>query len=183
MNTIQSINDNFASNSALSLREYCSDDMWLTEALEGDPDVMRDLGGPTAHDRIEQIHRRRLASVMEKTVWYFTICPAPDGKPAGTIGIWESEWQGLPINEMGWMLLPAFQGRGLVTAAGRLILSRAKAEEKWMEIHAFPSVNNAASNAICKKLGFSLLEEVRVAYNGPPQPSNHWKIELRNSQY
>lgn len=26
--------------------------------------------------------------------------------------IWLSEWEGASINEMGWMILPAFQGHG-----------------------------------------------------------------------
>jgi RimJ/RimL family protein N-acetyltransferase len=139
---------------------------------------MRELGGPTPTEKIPQIHARRLKSVIAKTVWYLTIVPDLDGGPAGTIGIWETDWEGSKINEMGWMILPAFQGRGLATLAGRMILDRARAEQHCREINAFPSIHNGASNTICRKLGFSLLREVAVAYNGPPQPSNHWKIEL-----
>jgi RimJ/RimL family protein N-acetyltransferase len=113
----------------MELRDYCQDDIWLTEFLEGDPIVMRDLGGPTPKEKIQQIHTRRLNSVIAKTVMYFTIVPDPDGGPVGTIGIWESDWEGSKIKEMGWMLLPTFQGRGLVTAAGRMILDRARTEQ------------------------------------------------------
>jgi RimJ/RimL family protein N-acetyltransferase len=162
----------------MELRDYCNDDLWLTEALELDPNVMRDLGGPTAKEKIPQIHTRRLNSVIDKTVWYLTIVPDLDSGPVGTIGIWETDWEGSRINEMGWMILPAFQGRGLATLAGRLILDRAKAEQHCREISAFPSIDNRASNIICQKLGFSMLKEVAVAYNGPAQPSNHWKIDL-----
>ena len=162
----------------MELRDYCHDDIWLTESLECDPDVMRDLGGPTPKEKIQQIHTRRLSSVLAKTVMYFTIVPNPDGNPVGTIGIWESDWEGSKIKEMGWMILPTFQGRGLATAAGRLILDRARTEQNISEVHAFPAAGNGASNIICRKLGFSFLGEVKVAYNGPPQLSNHWKVDL-----
>jgi RimJ/RimL family protein N-acetyltransferase len=162
----------------MELRDYCHDDIWLTELLEGDPIVMRDLGGPTPEEKIQQIHTRRLNSVIARTVMYFTIVPDPDGGPVGTIGIWESDWEGSKIKEMGWMILPTFQGRGLATAAGRMILDRARTEQNFSEVNAFPAVHNGASNTICRKLGFSLIGEVKVAYNGPPQRSNHWKVDL-----
>ena len=139
---------------------------------------MRDLGGPTPKENILKIHTRRLNSVLDRTVWYFTICPEPGGAPVGTIGLWDSDFDCAKIKEMGWMVLPAFQGRGLATAAGQMTLARARTEGRAREIHAFTSALNGASNAICKKLGFILLGEVELAYNGPPQPSNHWKIDL-----
>jgi RimJ/RimL family protein N-acetyltransferase len=139
---------------------------------------MQDLGGPTPKEKIPALHTRRLNSVLSKTVWYFTIVPDSATGPVGTIGVWESDWQGAKINEMGWMILPAFQGLGLASKAGQMLLNRARSEQKFKEIHAFPSVANGASNAICRKLGFRLLGEVEVAYNGPAQPSNQWKIEV-----
>lgn len=162
----------------MQLKEYCNDDMWLVEALECDHVVMRDLGGPISRERIEEIHKRRLRGVISKAYWYFTIHPDDTSGAVGTIGIWESEWEGARINEMGWMILPAFQGRGIASQAGRIILDRALNERKYREVVAFPSVQNAASNAICRKLGFELLKEVEAAYNGPPQASNLWKVEL-----
>jgi len=166
--------------SAIEFRDYCDEDLWLTEALECDSLVMHDLGGPTARETVQQHHRRRLNSVLEKAVWYLTIRPDPDAQPVGTIGIWQADWQGAKINEMGWMLLPAFHGRGLATAAGRLLLYRARDERRYRQVHAFPSVSNGASNAICRKLGFTLLGECEIAYNGPPRPSHHWQIDLWN---
>jgi RimJ/RimL family protein N-acetyltransferase len=162
----------------MELKNYCNEDIWLTEALECDPIVMMDLGGPTAKEKIPALHARRLQSVLASESWYFTIIPKPEDGPVGTIGIWESDWEGSKIIEMGWMLLSGYHGRGLATAAGQMLLDRVRTESEFNEIHAFPALRNAASNAICRKLGFSLLKEVEIAYNGPPQPSNHWKINI-----
>lgn len=160
------------------LRPYSEHDIWLTEALECDAAVMKDLGGPTPKEKIPQIHARRLAGVEAKKFWYFVIEPNAGEKPVGTIGIWQSEWKAEKICEMGWMILPAFQGRGIATAAGRLILERARAEQKYSEIRAFPAATNGASNAICRKLGFTLHGEIQAGYNDPTKISNDWRIVL-----
>lgn len=162
----------------MRLRDYSDEDLWLTRALETDPEVMRDLGGPTPTEKVSQHHARRLKSTLAGTVWYFTIRPDESTGPVGTIGVWESDWKGAKINEMGWMILPAFQGRGLATQAGRLVLERARVERRWNTIHAFPYASNAASNAICRKLGFALVGEVEIAYNGPLHKAHDWKIDL-----
>jgi RimJ/RimL family protein N-acetyltransferase len=46
-------------------------------------------------------------------------------------------------------------------------------------VHAFPSVENAASNAICRKAGFSLLREHDFEYpKGHPMRCNDWRFDL-----
>lgn len=79
---------------------------------------------------------------------------------------------------MGWMLLPASQGRGLASEAVRQTLSRARSEGRWDVIHAFPGVTNGPSNGICRKFGFSQVEELHVEYAGRPLRVNHWVLDL-----
>jgi len=162
----------------ITLRDYAQDDFWLTEALESDPEVMKDLGGPTPKEQILQKHNKRLKGALEGKVWWFVIIPEKSARPVGTIGIWDSEINGVPAAEMGWMILPAWQGRGIATTAGRLVLERARREKRWGSVHAVPCAGNPASNAVCRKLGFSLVGEVVTGYNGPPSRHNDWVIEL-----
>jgi RimJ/RimL family protein N-acetyltransferase len=80
---------------------------------------------------------------------------------------------------MGWMVLPSFQGQGIATKAGEAVLEILRGEKRFPAVHAFPSVSNPASNAICRKLGFSLMEECQFEY--PPGHSmtvNDWRLEL-----
>lgn len=156
---------------------YGDDDLGLTEAIETDPAVMKELGGPVAREKIPAIHRRRVEAVA-KGAWWFKIVPEPAGGAAGTVGIWEHEWRGERVHEMGWMVLPAFQRRGLAGAAASLLLERARAEGRFKTIVAFPAVANAASNAICRKLGFSRLEDFDYDYQGRPLRCAHWRLAL-----
>jgi RimJ/RimL family protein N-acetyltransferase len=161
----------------VELRLYTDDDLALTEALECDPMVMRELGGPVPRSEIRAIHRRRLDSVAADP-WWFVIVPEPGGPAAGTIGIWEAEVGGARIHETGWMVLPAFQGRGIASAALGMLLERARSEPRFEEVHAFPGVANVPSNALCRKFGFSLRGEIEGGYRAAPFRCNHWALAL-----
>ena len=161
----------------MELLPYREEDQWLTEALECDPVMMKELGGPIPREAIPDLHRRRVAAAARDD-WWFTIVPDPSSGPVGTIGIWPSTWQGAPIHETGWMILPQHQGRGLASAALRLLLDRARRAGPFRQIHAFPGRTNAASNALCQKAGFRLLEECEVEFRDRTLSCNHWVLSL-----
>lgn len=50
--------------------------------------------------------------------------------------------------EIGWSVLPAFQGPGFAGLATAQAVRLAREEGKHRFLHAFPSVENAPSNAI-----------------------------------
>ena len=157
----------------MELRAYTDADLALTEALETDPEVMRELGGPIDRERIPALHRRRLPDP-----WWLTIALEPDGPPVGTIGIWETEHGGERLHETGWMVLPAYQGRGVASGALALLLERARAEPAFESVHAFPPVTNAPSNALCRKFGFALLGASDFVYAGRTLHCNHWALDV-----
>jgi len=94
--------------------------------------------------------------------------------PVGSVVLWRSEWEGSQISEAGWMILPEHQGRGHAGAAVREPLTRARAEGRWGEIHAFPSTTNVPSNANCRRAGFEPVGEADVDYGGRMLHCNHW---------
>jgi hypothetical protein len=82
------------------LRLYGDADLGLTEAMETDPVVMRELGGPVSRGEIPALHRRRLDTVA-RDPWWFVIV-TDDGQGAGEIGIWETRHEGAVLHEAGW---------------------------------------------------------------------------------
>ena len=160
----------------MELRDYADRDAALTGELECDPEVMRYLGGPIPRDRIPAIHERRLRSSADGG-WWLVIVPEPAGPPAGTIGIWKGELDGEAINEVGWMLLPRFQGRGIAGAALTLLLARARGEERFFPLHAFPGEANPASNALCRRHGFEMIGTMDGGYGGNEFTCNHWILD------
>ena len=170
----------------MELRDITMDDLWLYVEMATDPETMAELGGPLPRKGLEEKLRGIVADVRAGRTWYQTIVPdESDGVPedaqgpAGTVCIWDHEWNGETISEIGWMVRPGYQGRGLASGAVRALLDRARSEGRWGVIHAFPGVTNGPSNAICRKLGFSRLEETDIEYAGRTLRCNHWVVDLR----
>ena len=164
----------------MRLRLYADEDGWLTEALETDPEVMAHLGGAMPREQIPAIHERRAKGTAEEGGFY-VIIPDEESGAVGTVGIWTTQWDGETVHETGWMLLPAFQGRGIASRALAMVLDEAKAEGTVDAVHAWPSASNPGSNALCRKFGFELLGECDVAYAGPIH-ANHWRLDMTTYQ-
>jgi len=158
----------------VDLVPYTEADEWLTVALETDPRIMAELGGPWTADEARATHARRVQSAREHGSWCLRVVRLPDRETVGSIMLWDSEWAGVPLSEAGWMTLPAHQGQGYGSAGLRLLLDRARADGRWGDVHAFPGVTNGASNALCRKLGFERLEEGEADYAGRHFRVTHW---------
>jgi RimJ/RimL family protein N-acetyltransferase len=150
-------------------------DLPLLQGLVGDPAMMEHLGGPETPEQIVSRHARYLAAPAAFKI-------VADGVGAGWIGYWESERDGEPVYEIGWSVLPGFQGRGIASEATRLALEAARATDGPRHVHAFPVPDNGPSNAICRKCGFTLLGEVQFEYpKGSWTACNDWYLSLQPS--
>jgi RimJ/RimL family protein N-acetyltransferase len=161
----------------VELLPYADEHLALTEELETDAETMRELGGPVDPGDIPRVHRMRVETVA-RGEWYFVIVPEPGGSPAGAIGIWEAKFRDEPIEEVGWMVLPRFQGRGIAKEALRILIDRARSEPRYSRIHAFPGVTNAPSNALCRGAGFTHVDETEVRFRDRPLRVNHWELDV-----
>jgi RimJ/RimL family protein N-acetyltransferase len=148
----------------VALRRWSADDLWLLERLMGDPAMTVHLGGPETPEKIRRRHADYSVPGEPGTGGMFVVTVGRGGDAAGSVGYWPGEWQGRTIWEIGWSVLPEFQGRGIATRATSLVMEKARAEGLRRSIHAFPSVENAPSNAICRKVGLQLIGESDFEY-------------------
>ena len=88
----------------------------------------------------------------------FKIVDVASGAGVGSVGFWTKEWREEQVYEIGWMVVPEFQGRGIAVAGTVHAIDLAKRDAGHALMHALPNVDNAPSNAICRKLGFELVE-------------------------
>jgi RimJ/RimL family protein N-acetyltransferase len=153
---------------AVQLLRWTEEDFPLLVSLNS-PQMTRYLGGPESPERLEARHRRYVAGAESDTAYIYKVVLLPDGVPVGGVSFWDREWKGEAVYEMGWGVLPEFQGRGIATAAVEQAIDLALATERHSAIHAFPSVDNAPSNGICRSVGFDLLGETDFEY-----PKGHW---------
>jgi RimJ/RimL family protein N-acetyltransferase len=154
-------------------------DLPLLEKLLGDPAMTEHLGGPESPEQLatRQTRLERLAESGQGRC--FKIVDEATGEPVGSVTYWERTWRDEDVYEIGWSVLPPFQGRGIGAKGTNLAIAVAAADGKHRFLHAFPSVDNAPSNAICRKLGFTLLEEVEFEYpKGSFMQCNDWRLDL-----
>jgi RimJ/RimL family protein N-acetyltransferase len=141
----------------------------LLARLIGDPAMTEHLGGP---ETSEQIAARQSRYEATETGLYKIVA---DGEDAGWVGWWERDG----TYEIGWAVLPEQQGRGIASRATLAALDLAREDGRFPYVHAYPSVENAASNRLCSKLGFELLGAIDFEY--PPGNAlrcNDWRYAL-----
>ena len=145
----------------------------LLQKCLGDPAMMEHLGGPESAEKIAE----RQARYEQPDSKQFRIVDDASGEGAGWVGYWERD----EVYEIGWSVIPAFQGRGIAAAATRAVIAIAASERTRRFMHAYPGVDNAPSNALCRKLGFTLLGPHDFEYpkgSGSVMRCNDWRLEL-----
>lgn len=131
------------------------------------------VGGPESADKIAD--RQARYQVPGSRQYRIVV----DGEDAGWVGYWEREWLGEKVWETGWSVLPGFQGRGVASEATRKLIEIARTETTLRYVHAYPSVDNAPSNAICRKVGFELMGDYEFEYpKGNFMRCNDWRYDL-----
>jgi RimJ/RimL family protein N-acetyltransferase len=153
-------------------------DQPLLEKLLGDPAMTEHLGGPETAEQIAA-RQRRYEQMSPDTGRVFKVVDDDSGEAAGSVMYWEREWREQQVWEIGWSVLPAFQGRGIAGAATAKAIDAARVDGAHRFLHAFPSVTNGPANALCRKLGFALVEERDFEYpKGHIMRCNDWQLDL-----
>jgi len=160
------------------LEPWAESDLDLVEKLNT-PAMTEHLGGPEPAGKVLERQARYAGLAASGRGRVSKIIDVESGHPAGSVAYWERSWGGEECYEMGWMVLPEFQGRGLASAGVAMALEQMRAERKHRFVHAFPSVDNAPSNGICRKAGFTLIDEVDFEYPpGHQMRCNDWRYDL-----
>ena len=164
-----------AETRVIRLEPWGTEDLPLLQKCLRDPAMMEHLGGPESEEKVAE----RQARYEKPGSKQFKIVDEATGEGAGYVGYWEREWRGEDVYEIGWAVIPAFQGRGIAAAATLEAIAIGREDGKRRFLHAYPSVDNAPSNAICRKAGFTLLGPVEFEYpKGHFMQCNDWRLDL-----
>lgn len=138
----------------LTLRPWREADRPAFAALNADPDVAADLGGPLSRaesdaklDRYRatfELHgfsRLAIEDSRQVFVGYAGVMPSRQGHPLG------------PHAEIGWRLVRTAWGKGYATEAARAVLDDAFARLGLREVLAYTAAANARSQAVMARIG------------------------------
>lgn len=155
------------------LERWAEQDAGLLAELNGDPEQMAHVGGTESPQKIAERQERYVADPGQ-----FVVVDA--GRRVGWVGFWEREWRGARVLEVGWSIRREAQGRGLATKGTALLLAEARGVGGVSAVHAFPGVENVASNRVCERTGFALVQ-AHLEFEYPPghvMRCNDWRFAL-----
>jgi RimJ/RimL family protein N-acetyltransferase len=161
----------------MSLRPYDDSDLALTEALEMDQRVMLHLGGVSDAAGARAVHEKRMAGIAAGDLYRVVV---PDGatEPVGLVAVWREEFEGAEIHEFGIMFRPEHHRRGLGMVASREIIAEFRASGVADRLHSFTTVGNVAAATAAPILGFRLIGECDLDYEGKPLRCHHWVMDF-----
>jgi RimJ/RimL family protein N-acetyltransferase len=104
-------------SATVTLEPWGSGDLPLLERLMGDPQMTEHLGGPEDSDKLRE--RQARYERLRDGDRMFRIVDLATGAGVGSVGFWRRQWRDMQVYEIGWMVVPEFQGRGIAVAATR----------------------------------------------------------------
>ncbi|MFE7845400.1 GNAT family N-acetyltransferase [Microbacterium sp. NPDC057407] len=160
---------------AITLVPWSEHDLPVLERANT-PEMTVHLGGPETGEQVRERHERylRLNASGEARMFRIDV----DGEPAGAIGYWSTQHEGAPVFEAGWSVEPRFQGRGVAAGALRRLTHLVAADGRRHLLVAYPGVDNAASNALCRRAGFELRGSGVQPWRGGELRYNVWALDV-----
>jgi [ribosomal protein S5]-alanine N-acetyltransferase len=158
----------FLKSARLGFRHWTKDDLPLAQAIWGDSNVTRFVGGPFSAEQVAQRLEREIASQDSHGIQYWPIFLLESNEYVGCAGmrIYNLDEK---IYAMGFYLRPKFWGRGYSTEAGRAIITYAFDALGASALFAGHHPENAASKKVLAKLGFQFTHKQLY----PPTGLNH----------
>jgi RimJ/RimL family protein N-acetyltransferase len=138
------------------------------------PEMTRFLGGPESEAALATRH----AEYLEPGGGAYMFRIEADGEVAGYAGWWEQEHDGAAAYEVGCVVDPRWQGRGVATTVLTEVVRRAAAAGVGRPIVGYGNVGNEASHALCRRVGFTLIGTGHFppVDGGEPVAVNVWMI-------
>lgn len=141
----------------LTLRPLSMDDQQSIFALRADPEVNKYLGrqaSKTVEDAVNFIE-----SILKNNLLYWAVTITNSGDFAGTICLFDFSNEKNKC-EIGYELLPGFQGRGIMKEALEKVIEHAFQSIQIESIDAFTHIDNQSSVKLLEKTGFQQLAGV-----------------------
>ncbi|MCS4228840.1 GNAT family N-acetyltransferase [Sphingobacterium sp. BIGb0165] len=99
---------------------------------------------------------KQFIELVRKNNFYFTINTIAPSEFIGTITLWNID-RSTNYAEIGYELLPQFQGKGLMSEAVKAILDYAFNEAGFEYIEAYTHRENITSKKLLERVGFKLV--------------------------
>jgi RimJ/RimL family protein N-acetyltransferase len=137
------------------------------------------LGGPESPEKIAERQARFLRLWESGEARMFTIRVDGISDAVGSVGYWTSTWHDAHVYESGWSIATSHQGQGFASKGLAACLEYAADHGNRDIVVAFPRIDNGASNALCRSVGFEFSAVEDFEYPaGNPITVRAWWFDL-----
>ena len=126
-------------------------------------------------DAEKYIKNRFLPQIEKLGYGNYVITQKDDGKKLGSVGVFERE--GLDVPDIGFSLLPDYEGKGYGFEAASVLLDKAFKEFGLKKISAITSDPNLSSRKLIEKLGLTYQNKVQLPNDH--EELRYYEIELK----
>jgi len=145
----------------LTLREVTRDDAAFILELLNTPKFIKyigDRGARSIDDALRYIDERYLASYRDNGYGLYGVGENASGKPIGACGFVRRD--ALPGPDIGFSFLPEFEGKGYGFESAAAVMKYGREVLGFDKVLAITSLDNAASEKLLTKLGFTFDETI-----------------------
>ncbi|WP_061965248.1 GNAT family N-acetyltransferase [Demequina aurantiaca] len=144
----------------VELLPYAPEDLDLLRRANT-PELMDQMGGVEDEAAVHRRHERYLLLPIGHLGQQFRVIIPGHPEGVGMVGYWVRTDIPERTLECGWSIEAQYRGRGIATIATTTMIQFLREGGETCLLHAYPRIDNAASNAVCRKAGFSLVGAVK----------------------
>ena len=170
----------FLTSARLGFREWTPDDLPLANALWGNVEVTRFIGGPYSSEKIQERLSKEIATQREDRIQYWPIFDLSSDGHVGCCGL-RPYTRAQRTLEIGFHLLPIFWGQGLAKEAAQTTIGYAFEVLKVESLFAGHNPKNEISRQLLQRLGFKYTHDEFYAPTGLHHPSYLLTKEARGT--
>jgi RimJ/RimL family protein N-acetyltransferase len=154
----------------LGFRRWSENDFDLAQALWGDPEVTRLIGGPFSSEQVRQRLSREIVSFNEHGIQYWPIFLLATGDHVGCCGLRPYKVEDR-VYELGFHVRKAHWRQGYALEAARTVIDYAFAALAATALFAGHNPANEPSRDLLLKLGFQYTHDEYYPPTGLQHPS------------
>jgi len=146
----------------LRLRAFTLQDAPFIHALLNSPNWLAHIGprGINSHVHARQyLQNGPLKSYKERGFGLLCMELATSATPIGMCGFLQRTY--LPAPDLGFAILPQYEGQGYTTEAAQALIQHAFATLHWPRLMAITTAQNHASKAVLQNLGFVFQKNIQ----------------------
>lgn len=149
--------------SRLFLKPFAEEDAAFLIELYNTPKFLKFVGDRNLHkegDAVKFIQDKMISQMEKMGFGNYVIINKESGEKMGGIGIFVRE--NIEVADIGFSLLPKYEGNGFVFEAATFLLKNAKENIGLKKVSAITVEKNIASRNLIEKLGLVFLKKIKL---------------------